>query len=52
MRIVLQGYNSTFTILSGKNNQSAALPETTESKSALPNEDNVPSKELDDEIPF
>ena len=50
--IVLQGYNSTFTILSGKNNQSAALPETTESKSALPNEDNVPSKELDDEIPF
>ena len=52
--IVLQGYNSTFTILSGKNNQSTALTGGTEdkSKSALPNEDNIVSNELDDEIPF
>ena len=52
--IVLQGYNSTFTILSGKNNQNTALPsgEESKSKSALPNEDNIVSNELDDEIPF
>ena len=50
--IVLQGYNSTFTILSGKNNQNITLPGGTESKSALPNEDKVASSELDDEIPF
>ena len=50
--IVLQGYNSTFTILSGKNNQAASLENTTEAKSVLPNEDGVPSNDLDDEIPF
>ena len=50
--IVLQGYNSTFTILSGKNNQNITSPGGTESKSALPNEDKVASSELDDEIPF
>ena len=50
--IVLQGYNSTFTILSGKNNQSANLEDATSSKSALPNADNIPEKDLDDEIPF
>ena len=50
--IVLQGYNSTFTILSGKNNQSANLEDATSSKSALPNTDNIPEKDLDDEIPF
>ena len=50
--IVLQGYNSTFTILSGKNNQAAALENTTEAKSVLPKEDGVPSNDLDDEIPF
>ena len=50
--IVLQGYNSTFTILSGKNNQNIASQDSSESKSALPNEKDISSKDLDDEIPF
>ena len=50
--IVLQGFNSTFTILSGKNNQNTTLSNDPENKSELPNEDIVTSKELDDEIPF
>jgi single-strand DNA-binding protein len=52
--IVLQGYNSTFTILSGKNTQSSSLPPGQEdkSKSVLPNENVTESNDLDDEIPF
>jgi single-strand DNA-binding protein len=50
--IVLQGYNSTFTILSGKNTQNTNLDDSTKSKSALPNTDNIPENDLDDEIPF
>ena len=50
--IVLQGYNSTFTILSGKNNQDSSLQNNTENKTALPKENVVPSSDLDDEIPF
>jgi len=50
--IVLQGYNSTFTILSGKNNQTSSIDNTSEAKSILPDENNVPSNDLDDEIPF
>ena len=50
--IVLQGYNSTFTILSGKNNQGSPLQNETESKSALPTAEDVPNSDLDDEIPF
>ena len=50
--IVLQGYNSTFTILSGKNNQSASQQVTSETKSALPNDTTETSNDLDDEIPF
>ena len=52
--IVLQGYNSTFTILSGKNNQSSSLPSSDEgkSKSVLPNENVADPSDLDDEIPF
>ena len=50
--IVLQGYNSTFTILSGKNNQNTNLQNNKESKSALPNESATSSTDLDDEIPF
>ncbi len=50
--IILQGYNSTFTILSGKNNQSTISQDTEENKSALPNENNISSSDLDDEIPF
>ena len=50
--IVLQGFNSTFTMLGGKNSQSASVQDNTENKSALPNDDNISSSDLDDEIPF
>ena len=50
--IVLQGYNSTFTILSGKNTQSTSVQDSTTSKSALPNDENISSNDLDDKIPF
>ncbi len=50
--IVLQGYNSTFKILSGKNNQNINQQSSTETKSSLPNNENVSSSDLDDEIPF
>ena len=50
--IVLQGYNSTFTILSGKNNQSTNLKDVKENKSSLPDTDNIQTNDLDDEIPF
>ena len=50
--VVLQGFNSTFTILSSKNSENANLQEDKESKSSLPNEENIPSSDLDDEIPF
>jgi len=50
--IILQGYNSTFTILSAKNNQNIAPRDNQETKSALPNEDKISSNDLDDEIPF
>ena len=50
--IVLQGYNSSFTILSGKNTQIASSQDTSEKKSSLPNDENIPSSDLDDEIPF
>ena len=50
--IVLQGYNSTFTILSGKNNQNTVSQDSSESKSAPPNVKDISSKDLDDEIPF
>jgi len=50
--IVLQGYNSTFTMLSGKNNQDSSLQNESETKSALPSADDIPNSDLDDEIPF
>ena len=50
--IVLQGFNSTFKILSSKNSQIENLKETSSEKSSLPNEENVSSGDLDDEIPF
>jgi single-strand DNA-binding protein len=50
--IVLQGFNSTFTILSSKNNQGTNLQEDSETKSSLPSENTTPSNDLDDEIPF
>ena len=50
--IVLQGYNSTFTILSGKNTQSTTQQIASDTKSPLPNDSTAPSNDLDDEIPF
>ena len=50
--IVLQGFNSTFTMLGGKNNQSSSIQNNTEIKSSLPNENTTSSNDLDDEIPF
>ena len=50
--IILQGFNSTFTILSSKNNQGANLQGDSETKSSLPSENTTPSNDLDDEIPF
>ena len=50
--IILQGYNSTFTMLSGKNSQSTTTQENNETKSSLPNEKSSSSNDLDDEIPF
>ena len=50
--IVLQGFNSTFTILSGKNNQTSSVENSSETKSELPNDNISTSNDLDDEIPF
>ena len=50
--VVLQGFNSTFTILSSKNSENTNLQESPENKSSLPNDENLPSSDLDDEIPF
>ena len=52
--IILQGYNSTLTMLGGKSLQSAnheSLKES-KSKSSLPNDDPEPLDDLDDKIPF
>ena len=50
--VVLQGFNSSFKILSSKNNQIESIQENNTEKSALPNDENIPSNDLDDEIPF
>ena len=50
--IVLQGFNSSFKILSSKSNQVESVQENTKEKSSLPKEENIPSNDLDDEIPF
>ena len=50
--IVLQGFNSSFKMLSNKSNQIENLQDDTQEKSSLPKDDNVPSNDLDDEIPF
>ena len=50
--IVLQGYNSSLTMLDGKNKNSDTSPES-DSKSSLPNDNlNQDNSDLDDEIPF
>jgi len=50
--VVLQGFNSSFKILSSKNNQIENIRENNTEKSSLPKDENVPSNDLDDEIPF
>mgnify|MGYP006096750123 FL=1 len=50
--VVLQGFNSSFKILSSKNAQIESIQGDNDAKSSLPNEENVPSNDLDDEIPF
>ena len=50
--IVLQGFNSSFKILSSKTNQIENTKEENTEKSSLPNEESVASTDLDDEIPF
>ncbi len=51
--IVLQGFNSSFKILSSKNNQIENTQEEGGAKSVLPDNENMPSNnDLDDEIPF
>tara|TARA_Y100000590_G_C15114557_1_gene786245 strand:- start:122 stop:580 length:459 start_codon:yes stop_codon:yes gene_type:complete len=50
--VVLQGFNSSFKILSSKNSQIDNVQEINAEKSALPNDENIPSNDLDDEIPF
>ena len=50
--VVLQGFNSTFKILSSKNSQVENLQDNTSEKSSLPNEENASSRDLDDEIRF
>ena len=46
--VVLQGFNSSFKILSSKSNKI----ENVQEKSALPNDENAAPIDLDDEIPF
>jgi len=50
--VVLQGFNSTFKILSSKSSQIENTQSSSDDKSSLPVEDNVPPNDLDDEIPF
>ena len=50
--VVLQGFNSSFKILSSKNSQIENLQDHTSEKSSLPKEEKTSSSDLDDEIPF
>ena len=50
--IILQGFNSSFKILSSKNNQVENLQDSSTQKSSLPKEENITPNDLDDEIPF
>ena len=50
--VVLQGFNSSFKILSSKNSQIESSQENDTEKSSLPNDKNIPTNDLDDEIPF
>ena len=50
--VVLQGFNSSFKILSSKNSLIGSLQDDTSAKSSLPNDETSSSNDLDDEIPF
>ena len=50
--VVLQGFNSSFKILSSKNNQTQNLQDSSSKKSSLPSEEITGSNDLDEEIPF
>ena len=50
--VVLQGFNSSFKILSSKSSQIENIKDDGDTKSSLPNEDSMPADDLDDEIPF
>ena len=52
-QIILQGYNSTLTML-GASNASSKVEDSSmnQDSSSLPNDNNVSSNELDDEVPF
>ena len=50
--VVLQGFNSSFKILSSKSNQIENLQDNNTEKSSSPNNENTSSSDLDDEIPF
>ncbi len=50
--VVLQGFNSSFKILSSKNSQIENIQDSSNEKSSLPSDENVPTNDLDYEIPF
>ena len=50
--VVLQGFNSSFKILSSKNSQIENVQDNISEKSSLPNDESIKSNDLDDEIPF
>jgi len=50
--VIIQGFNSAFKILSSKNNQIENQNDNNIDKSSNPNDENIPSNDLDDEIPF
>ena len=50
--VVLQGFNSSFKILSSKNNQIENTKDINTDKSSLPDGEKIASNDLDDEIPF
>ena len=50
--VVLQGFNSSFKILSSKNSQIENLQDDKNEKSSLPNDQGTTPNDLDDEIPF
>jgi single-strand DNA-binding protein len=50
--VVLQGFNSSFKILSSKNSQIENTQEESSVKTSPPDNENMPSNDLDDEIPF